>query len=173
MMDFDTARSDKITKDFLAKDAPYKRKVMVFSGEYSASPEAVFAQFCPSREADWINGWAVELIYTKSGYAEPLCVFRTPESNLLGAGLWMLTRVEPSSLLEAVMVHDGSDIFEHMRLDVVDLNNGRCSVTWTITFTALSETGNSMIANIPDDVPSFVEDLEYFLTNGALRPLAA
>lgn len=173
MTNFDTTRSDKITRDFLDKNIPYRRKVLVFTGEYSASPEVVFSQFCPSREADWINGWTAELIYTESGYAEPLCVFRTPETNLLGAGLWMLTRVEPNSLLEATMLHDGGDVLEHMRLDVADLENGRCRVTWTITITALTETGNSIIAKIPDETPRFVTDLEYFLTNGALRPLAA
>ena len=170
---YDTSRSAKISKEFTARNMPFKRKVLVFGREYSASPEFVFSQFCPAREADWINGWTAELIYTESGYAEPLCVFRTPDSNLLGAGVWILNTVEPNELLEATMLHDNNDILEHMRLDVVDLTNDRCSVTWTITLTALSDLGNDIVDAVSEDAPEFVDELEYFITNGALRPLAA
>ena len=173
MANFDTTRSDKISKDFMSRNMPFKRKELIFGREYSASPQFVFSQFCPAREADWINGWTAELIYTECGYAEPLCVFRTPTSNLLGAGIWILNRVEPDTVLEATMFHDGNDIVEHMRLDVVDLENGRCNVTWTITLTAISDRGNDIVDAIPEDTPEFVEELEYFITRGALRPLAA
>ncbi len=173
MPDFDTSRSEKISRDFMSRNMPFKRKVLVFGGEYSASPQLVFSQFCPAREADWINGWTAELIYTESGYAEPLCVFRTPKSNLLGAGIWILNRVEPNRVLEATMLHDGNDILEHMRLDVIDLMNGRCNVTWTITLTAISDRGNDLVDAIPEDTPGFVQELEYFITKGTLKPLAA
>ena len=173
MANFDTTSSDKISRDFIARNTPFKRKVLVFGRDYSASPQFIFSQFCPAREADWINGWTAELIYTESGYAEPLCVFRTPASNLLGAGIWILNRVEPNRVLEATMLHDGNDILEHMRLDVVDLKDDRCNVTWTITLTAVSDHGNDIVDAVPEDTPEFVEELEYFVTRGALKPLAA
>ena len=170
MQEFDTSRSDTITREFLARKVPYQRKVMVFGRDFSATPEVVFRQFCPSREADWINGWTVDLIYSETGYAEPLCVFRTPLSNLLGAGFWILTRVEPESVVEAVMFHEGHDYIEHMKLDLLDLGNGKTKVTWTITVTALSDKGNNAIEMMPDETPAFVEELEYFLTHGELKP---
>ena len=169
----DTTRSDNIVREFLAKNVPFQRKVLVFGGEFSAPPEIVFRQFCPSREADWINGWTVDLIYTETGYAEPLCVFRTPASNSVGAGLWMLTRVEPNRVVEAVMFQEDNHVLEHMRLDLVDLGNDKTKVTWTITMTALSEKGNTVIAMIPDETPAFVGDLEHFLTHGKMRELAS
>ncbi len=172
MRQYDTTRSDKITQDFLARNVPFKRKVLTFGREFSASPEVVFRQFCPSREADWINGWTIELIYSKTGYAEPLCVFRTPASNLLGAGLWILTRVEPNKVVEATMFQVENEVLEHMKLELVDLGD-RCQVTWTITMTSLSEKGNSVVEMVSDETPAFVEELEYFLTQGKLKSLAA
>ncbi|MDJ0749574.1 MAG: hypothetical protein QNJ11_08815 [Woeseiaceae bacterium] len=71
------------------------------------------------------------------------------------------------------MLHDGNDILEHMRLDVVDLKDDRCNVTWTITLTAVSDHGNDIVDAVPEDTPEFVEELEYFVTRGALKPLAA
>jgi hypothetical protein len=154
MAEFDTTRSNKISNDFLARNVPFQRKVLVFGRDFSAPPEIVFRQFCPSREADWINGWTVDLIYTETGYAEPLCVFRTPASNILGAGLWILTKVEPNRVVEAVMFHEDNDVLEHMKLDLVHLGNGKTKVTWTITMTALSEKGNTVIEMVPDETPA-------------------
>lgn len=169
-MKLDTTRSDAITSEFLARKVPFRRTVQVFGREYSAPAEAVFQQFCPSREADWINGWTVELLYSETGYAEPLSVFRTPESNQLGAGIWILNRVEPNSLLEATVFQEANEILEHVRLDVVERGGDRCAVTWTITMTALSEKGNSALDGMPEGTPAFVDELEYFLTIGSLRP---
>ncbi len=173
MVELDTTRSDEISMEFLARRTPFKRKVLVFGREFSASPERIFELFCPSREADWINGWKVELIYSGTGYAEPLCVFRTPPSNLLGAGLWILNRVEPDRVVEATMFQQDRDILEHMRLDLVDAGGGRCIVTWTITMTALSKKGNSVLEMVPEETPDFVNELEYYLTEGKLKPVAA
>ncbi len=163
-----TKRSEKITKEFMDRNTPFNRKVLVFGRDFSAPPDIVFKQLCPSREADWINGWTVDLVYTETGYAEPLCVFRTPASNLFGSGIWTMTRVEPDRLVEAVMFHENEDIIEHMKLDLVDLRGGKTKVTWTITLTAFTEKGNALIEMIPDEIPAFVEELEYFLVHGEL-----
>jgi hypothetical protein len=71
------------------------------------------------------------------------------------------------------MLHETDDFIEHMKLDLVDLGTGKTKVTWTITLTALSEKGNTVIEMVPDETPSFVEELEYFLMNGELKSLPA
>ncbi len=171
MKTIDTTRSDKIAREFLAKNVPFKRKVQIFEKEFSASSKEVFKQLCPSREADWINGWTVNLIYTKTGYVEPLCVFRTPESNIIATGLWIVTKLEPNKLLEATVFHEDKDIIEYMKIDLIDNENGTCKGIWTITLTAISEKGNAVIEQISDEEPAFLEDLEYYLKHGELREL--
>lgn len=163
-----TTRSDEIVKEFLSKKVHFKRKVQIFEKGFSASPKEVFKQLCPSREADWINGWTVDLIYTQTGYAEPLCVFRTPASNILGSGLWILTKLEPDQLLEATVFQEDRDIIEYLKIELIDNGNGTCKGIWTITLTAISERGNSVIELIPDEEPAFLEELEYYLKYGEL-----
>ncbi len=70
------------------------------------------------------------------------------------------------------MVHDGGDLLDHTRIDVVDQGNDRTHVTWTITLTALSEIGNAVIEMVPEETPDFVDELEFFPTHGTLKPQA-
>ena len=163
MKNANSARSDKIVKNFLARKPHCKRKVQVFEKAFNASPSTVFDQLCPSRETDWINGWDVDLLYTKTGYAEPLCLFRTTVSNIFGSGLWMITRLEPSTILELVVFQEDSDIVEYTKIHIIDNGNGTCKGVWEITLTATSEKGNSLIDSVPDDEPAFLAELEYFL----------
>jgi hypothetical protein len=71
---------------------------------------------------------SAELGTTETGYVESLCVFRTPASNIRGAGLRILTNVEPNWVVEAVMFHEDNDVLEYMKLDLVDLGNGTTKV---------------------------------------------
>ncbi len=163
-----TTRSTKMAQEFLAKGQPFKRKVQTYKKRFGAKPETVFPQFCPTREVDWIDGWVADLTYTESGYAEPNCIFTTPESNIFGPGLWMITRYEPSEIFEAVVIH-GSGVAEHFRIDLVDNGDGTCEGIWTLIFTAISEDGNGVIEAMPDQDPQFdvvLEGLEHFLKTG-------
>ncbi len=71
------------------------------------------------------------------------------------------------------MFHEKEDILVHMRLNLVDMGNGKTKVTWTLTITALSPKGNQVIEMVPDETPPFVDELEYFLTHGELKSLSA
>jgi hypothetical protein len=132
MTTLNTNRSDAIVSKFLARKVEFLRKVQVFEKVFDSSPDVVFGQLCPSREADWINGWTVDLKYTTTGYTEPLCVFRTPSNNIFGSALWMLTRVEHNELLEAVIIPDDMDMMEHLRIDLVNHGDGTCKGIWTL-----------------------------------------
>lgn len=163
-----TSRSTKMVQEFLATRQPFKRKVQTYRKQFSAGPETVFPQLCPTREADWIDGWVADLIYTTNGYAEPDCIFTTPESNVLGAGLWVFTRLEPNKILELLVLHANS-IVEHVRIELIDNGDGACEGIWTLKFTAISEEGNNVIEAMPDKDPEFdvvLDGLEHFLKMG-------
>ena len=168
-----TSRSESMAKEFLAKKRPFKRKVQVTEQVFQASPEEVFRQFCPTREKDWIEGWQADLVYTDTGYVEPDCIFTTTPSNIIGPGLWILTRLEPNELLELVRIID-DNLVVHFRIDLKDNGNGTCTGIWTLKFTALSEQGNGIVESIPDDDPLFqkvVYGLQHYLKTGELMPM--
>ncbi len=67
------------------------RVVRSYTQRIQAPPRRVFPLLCPVREAEWLEGWAYEMIHSESGVAEPGCVFRTrwhdfPET------VWIVTR---------------------------------------------------------------------------------
>lgn len=168
-----TIKSERMAKEFLAKGQPFKRKVQITEQVFDAPPAEVFRQFCPTREKDWIDGWEADLVYTETGYVEPHCIFTTPASNIVGTGLWVLTRLEPNELLELVRIID-NDLVAHFRIDLNDNGNGTCTGTWTLKFTALNEQGNKMVEAMPDDDPLFrkiVYGLQHYLKTGELMPI--
>lgn len=164
----DTHRSERMAQDFLARKQPFQRKVVVAKQTFSAPPATVFRQFCPTREVDWIDGWEADLIWTTTGYVEADCIFTTPETNVIGPGLWVFTRLEPNQVLEVVRVI-GSDVVEQFRIDLDDHGDGSCTGTWTLKFTALTEKGNDLVQSLPDEDPMFqkvIGGLEHFVTTG-------
>lgn len=63
-----------------------------------AGPAQVFPLLCPVREADWLDGWDPGEVWSRSGVAEPDCVFTTKAPG--GAtqdAIWYVTRHEPDA----------------------------------------------------------------------------
>lgn len=56
-----------------------------------AAPDRVFPLLCPVEEAKWVPGWKHTLIYSNSGFAEPGCVFTTPNDDG-SESTWICTR---------------------------------------------------------------------------------
>ena len=168
MITLNTIRSGKMAEEFLAKKKPYKRKVQVYVKQISADPETVFQQLCPTREADWIDGWIADLVYTETGYAEPDCVLTTPENNILGAGLWMITQREANKFHEFVLVRNDG-VVGHFTIEINDNHDGTCETVWKLVFTAINEDGNTVIESMPEKDPMFemiIEALDYYLRTG-------
>ncbi|MCG8510467.1 MAG: hypothetical protein MI741_14675 [Rhodospirillales bacterium] len=166
----DTTRSDKMAGEFLAKNQPFKRKVLTTEQRFHAPPNLVFKQFCPTREMDWIDGWKADLIWTKTGYAEADCIFTTPPDNIIGPGLWIFTTLVPNEEFELVRIID-NDVVIHFRIDLTDNEDGTCTGLWTLKFTALNEAGNTFVDSLPDKDPVFdtvIAGLEHFVTTGTL-----
>lgn len=145
-----TTKSDTILERYKAKNVELKRKSFQFSGTWEATPEEIFALLCPTREADWIPGWAenTRLIYTESGYAEDKVVFVTEEANPMdGKALWAFTGYKPNEYVKFVVLKD--DFVGHVKIDVTDNGDGTSTGTWNATFTAITEQGNAMLDNMP------------------------
>ena len=165
-----TERSKSKSMEFLKKGRNQKRKTQKYEKTFNFPAEKVFFQFCPSRELDWIEGWDCDLLFTSTGYVEDDCIFTTPETNVLGPGLWIFTRYEPNERLEIVRII-GDSVVIHFRINMTDNKDGTCTGLWNLTFTALNESGNAMVDSIPDNNPEIqraIDGLEYFLETGEM-----
>ena len=118
---------------------------------------------------DWIDGWDCELVHTSTGYVEKDCIFTTDESNVLGAGLWIVTGHEPNEMLDVVIV--GDSVIEHFTIHLTDNRDGTSTGRWDMTFTALNETGDNAVAAISEDDPALeraIDGLAHFLQAGEM-----
>jgi hypothetical protein len=159
----------------MRREVEMKRKTQRAERTFQASPEKVFHQLCPTRELDWIEGWECDLLYTSTGYMEPDCIFSTPDSNVLGPGLWITTRYEPNRKLELVRTLGDMAVL-HFRISVVDNRDGTCTGIWKLTFTAINERGNAFLDALPQESAELeraIDGLEHFLKTGTLLTAAA
>ena len=165
-----TERSKTKATEFLKQGKKLKRKTQTYEKTFVFPPEKVFLQFCPSREIDWIPGWDCDLVYTSTGYMENDCIFTTPATNPLGPGLWIVSRYEPNRKLALVRII-GESVVLHFRISLKDNHDGTSTGVWTLTFTALNESGNDIVESIPDHYPEFervIDGLEHFLQTGEM-----
>src|SRR5215472_2179246 len=78
------------------------RKSFELSYDVEAEPEAVFPLLCPVREYEWLDGWACEMVYSHSGFAEPGCVFRTLFGEV--PEVWHVNAYDPPRRIEYLVV---------------------------------------------------------------------
>jgi hypothetical protein len=160
---------------FLAKRAPFKRRIQAYTRRFDAPAAVVYEQLCPTREADWMDGWVADLIYTESGYSEPDCVLSTPDTNLLGAGLWMITETRCPTFHSFVVFRDDG-VVGHCTIELRANPNESCDTRWRLVFTATTEDANAIVEAMPDVDPTFeivvLESLAHFLQTGRRMELA-
>ncbi len=121
-----------------------KRLTVRHTHSVAAPAAEVFVLLCPVREYDWLEPWACEMVYSRSGVAELDAVFTTDFPDR-GRGLWTCSRYEPPHRVEYV-VSWSTQVLDHLRIELEPDGEGGTSLTWTRTFTGLDEAGNRHIA---------------------------
>ena len=126
----------------------------------AAPPADVFPLLCPVRERDWIPGWEAEVLLSRSGLAEPGCVFVTRPSE--GRRLaWVVTRHEPPRAIAFAVFH--GDLVETLLVELAPVDDGT-ELVWSRAYTGLEPAGNGWIeANVPAKVEARLASLEGLL----------
>lgn len=144
------------------------RKDLAASMYVAATPETVFPLLCPVREYDWIEQWQCTMIHTRSGVAEPGCVFQTTfKDNVRVEGevidTWVVCRYEPAHEIAFVRNNGHRTI-----LYTIALTPGAegTRLDWTQQLTGLTAEGNSMVENATQaDFNTLVLSLEHLLNH--------
>ena len=126
----------------------------------AAPPADVFPLLCPVRERDWIPGWEAEVLLSRSGLAEPGCVFVTRPSE--GRRLaWVVTRHEPPRAIAFAVFH--GDVVETLAIELAPVAEGT-ELVWSRAYTGLGPAGNGWIeTNVPAKVEARLASLEGLL----------
>jgi hypothetical protein len=151
-----------------------KRAVFDHSFELAAPPERIFPLLCPVREHEWIPTWRAEILYSRSGFAELDCVFKT-DSPSDGARTWVCSHYEPCRTIGYTSF---STLGYVMRLDItlepVRIDSTR--VRWSRRFIAIDPAGSAWIDTQSPEAASnatlaLAKLLGHYLATGAMLRL--
>lgn len=149
-----------------------RRVARTVTHELCAPAANVFPLLCPTREYDWIDGWSCELIYSESGFAENLCVFRT---NIHGDGerTWVVSHYDPVNFAIGFVVLAGGSLVHKLEVALSDRGDGTSNAVWTNVATALDDSGNALVDAFTEEmyaarIKALEAALNHYLRTGTM-----
>ena len=130
----------------------------------------VFPLLCPVREAEWLDGWDCELMYSVSGVAEEGCVFTSAEPDETRT-IWLITQHDAEN--HHVQFAGVTPVSRVAKVDITLRDNGddttRASIVYSVT--GLNEQGNRFVDAYTADSFSqgmrwWERSMNHYLTTG-------
>jgi hypothetical protein len=108
------------------------------------------------------------MIYTDSGVAEDLCVFKTNNPSF-GEETWVCTRYELNKVIRYTRYSDNKIVT--LDIELSENNNQKSLLIWTLTIISLNESGNELIKVNNQEVTREIYKginilLEHYITTG-------
>lgn len=123
-----------------------------------ARPEKVFALLCPVRETEWVEGWDPMVVYSRSGLAEPECVFLTGDGE--PDSVWVITRRDwEQYALEIIKVTPWTTVAK-ITISLTANNAEGTDAEVTYSYTALNEAGKEFVNSYTEVY--FTEFMQYW-----------
>jgi hypothetical protein len=113
-----------------------------------APPAAVVPLLCPVREADWIPGWDPRLVISRSGVAEPDCVFVTDASPQ--DAIWYVTRHDAAQG-RVEMIKITPEVTACRLAIALRPTATGCTAEVTYTHTSLGPRGDAFLEGFTED----------------------
>lgn len=135
-----------------------------------STPDIIFPLLCPVREAEWLDGWEYNLIYSKTGFAEEGAVFSTPDKDEKDT-IWIVTKHDPIKYeVEFARVTPPSRV-STLKISIRAKNKESSYVDISYVYTGITPEGNKFIDNYTEAeflemVKFWEESVNYFLETG-------
>lgn len=139
------------------------KRIFSHKQKISAPPEIIFPLFCPVRNYEWIPDWESELIYSKSGFAEPGCIFKTFDPYE-GEDLWVTYKYQPYSSLFFMRINQ----FRTMKYKIYFSSTSKTEseLIWRQEIVSVNSKGSEFVADLEkQDFMDMVDMLEKLLNN--------
>ncbi len=143
-----------------------------------APPGRVFPLLCPAREAEWLDGWRHQMLYSESGAIEKGCVFSTPHDEEEDT-TWVVTHYDRKAREIAFARFTPGSRVCVLEIAVAPDGAHRSKVHIAYTYTALAPAGNQFIdgfseADFLEAVRFWEKAINHYLTRGEkLKRIAA
>ncbi|MFO7445666.1 MAG: hypothetical protein R6W90_04830 [Ignavibacteriaceae bacterium] len=144
-----------------------KKVRRVYTQKIFSSPEKVFPLLCPVREADWVDGWDPEVVFTNSGVAEQGCIFITSADGINST--WYINRYEPENYFVEMIKFTPGLLITKLEIQLKG-NANYTDAEIAYTFYAVSEKGERELDKFtPDYYKNFMKEWEdqmnFYLTS--------
>ena len=141
-----------------AREFKAKRVTRQYVQTINAAPSVVHSLICPVKEAEWLEGWDYNLIFSHSGVAEHGCVFTSQSAG--EETIWLITKRDDARCeTEFARFTPGSRV-AFVTVCVEDGGQQMSRVNISYTITALTAAGNKFVENFTEE--NFVKDMQFW-----------
>ena len=147
-----------------------KRITRTYCQTINTTPEKVFPLLCPVREAEWLDGWQYNMIYSKSGLVEEGAVFSTPQEGE-DHTVWIVTKHDPEKreVEFARFTHKSRTCV--LKIAVRPKNEHSSHVDISYRYTGITPEGNAFIDGFTEKafleaVTFWEKSMNYYLETG-------
>ena len=120
------------------------RVIRTYTQRIEAPPDEVFPLLCPVREAEWLDGWTYEMVYSDSGFAEKGCVFKTQPPGAPET-IWMISQHDPQERVVEFVRFTTGLVATRLQIHIQANQDGTSSVHISYTFTPISDEGIAFV----------------------------
>jgi ribosome modulation factor len=136
----------------------------------NAKSDKVFPLLCPVREADWLDGWRYNMIYSESGLVEEGAVFSTPYQGEVDT-VWIVTNHDSKTYKVEFVRFTHKSRTCILKISVKSKDDISSYVDVSYTYTGITPSGNDFINNFTKDafleaVTFWEKSMNYFLETG-------
>jgi hypothetical protein len=143
-----------------------------------APPGQVFPLLCPVREEEWIPGWedeTYELIFSKSGFNETGCIFKTHFKSAADS-FWTCLKFDRKHFEVEFLVHVVGLEMRRFTIRLKQNDDKSTNAQFIMSTTALSASGNELVENLTEAVyvkfiTGFETMLNYYFQHGVKMPV--
>ena len=151
-------------------DFKSKRIIRKYCQTINATPEKIFPLLCPVREAEWLDGWKYEMIYSESGLVEEGCVFSTSHEKEEDT-VWIVTLHDPENYKVEFtrFTHQSRVCVLKIAVRPKDRNSSFVDISYK--YTTITPAGNKFIDHFTEEefleaVKFWEDSMNYFLKTG-------
>lgn len=133
-----------------------------------ARMDDIFPLLCPKREEEWIPSWECETIWSSSGYNEEGAIFKTmkPYGTML---YWNTLKYDEVNKVVDFLITAPHLYMFRFRIDIVTGEDGMLTLSFSQTFTSVSEEGNDLLNQYKSqDFAGRLKKLKEFMTEHLL-----
>lgn len=136
----------------------------------NAPPKIVFPLLCPVREAEWLDGWQYDMIYSESGLVEEGMVFSTPHETEKDT-IWIVAKHDSSTCEVVFARFTNNSRTCLLKIAVKPKGKQKSYVEVSYTTTGITPAGNDVVDEFTEDafleaVTFWEKSMNYFLETG-------